>query len=141
MQARQHFPKYCPIKLNIRQKARPLNPTIENLLKKQIRKWAQQNVIQPSVSPWASPLVAVPKKSGEICFCVDYRALNNVTKKDAYPIPNINDNLSRLSGSRIFSAIDGAGAFHAVAIKPSDMEKTAFVANNKLWEFRYMPFG
>ena len=125
----------------IRQKARPLNPNIEIELKKQIAKWLKQKVIQPSNSPWASPLVAVPKKNGEIRFCVDYRALNNVTKKDAYPIPNIKDNLSRLSGSRIFSAVDGAGAFHAVPIKKDDREKTAFYANNQLWEFNYMPFG
>ena len=62
----------------------------------------------------------VPKKnSKEIRWAVDYRHLNAMTKKDAFPLPNIADNLSRLSGSRVFSALDGAGAFHAVPVTKS----------------------
>ena len=72
---------------------------------------------------------------------MDYRRLNAVTKKDAFPLPNIADNLSRLSGSRIFSALDGAGAFHAVPVRRADREKTAFSSPFGQYQFIKMPFG
>ena len=93
-------------------------------------------------SPWSFPLVPLPKKNGkEIRWAVDYRRLNTVTKKDAFPLPNIMDNLSRLSGSRVFSALDGAGAFHAVPVRHADREKTAFSSPFGQYQFVKMPFG
>ena len=100
-----------PIKI----KHRPLNPTMEGSLRKQIDKWLTQDVVEEADSPWSFPSVPVPKKnSDELRWAVDYLKLNAITKKDAYPLPNIVDNLSRLSSSKIFSTLDGAGAFHAV---------------------------
>ena len=126
-----------PIKL----RHRPINPVLEKNLRDQVTKWTEQGIVQPSTSPWSFPLVPVPKKNGKIRWAVDYRKLNSVTKKDSFPIPNVNDNLSRLSKSRIFSTIDGAGAFHAVPIRPEDREKTAFSTPFGLFEYLYMPFG
>ena len=72
---------------------------------------------------------------------MDYRHLNAVTKKDAFPLPNIADNLSRLSGSRVFSVLDGAGAFHAVPVQGPDRKKTAFSSPFSRYQFVKMPFG
>ena len=65
-----------------------------------------QDVIQPSNSPWTSPVVLVPKKDGSLRFCIDYCKVNSVTYKDAYPLPCINDTLDTLAGSKWFSTLD-----------------------------------
>ena len=131
-------PGATPIKI----RHRPLNPTMEGSLRKQIDRWLSQKVAEEADSPWSFPLVPVPKKnSAEVRWAVDYRKLNAVTKKDAFPLPNISDNLSRLSGSRVFSALDGAGAFHAVPLRRADREKTAFSTPFGQYQFIRMPFG
>ena len=115
---------------------------MEESLRQQIDRWLEQRVVEEADSPWSFPLVPVPKKnSKEVRWAVDYRKLNAVTKKDAFPLPNIADNLSRLSGSRVFSALDGAGAFHAVPVRRSDREKTAFSSPFGQYQFVRMPFG
>ena len=125
----------------IKCKSRPMNPVLEGHLKKQLDHWQEQDVIEPSESPWSFPPLAVPKKNGKIRFCIDYRRLNDVTLKDSFPLPNIEDNLSRLSKSKIFSGLDGAGAYHVVSIRPEDKEKTAFSTPWGLFQFKRMPFG
>ena len=115
---------------------------MEELLRQQIDRWLEQRVVEEADSPWSFPLVPVPKKNDkEICWAVDYRRLNVVTKKDAFPLPNIADNLSCLSGSRVFSALDGAGAFHAVPVRRAHREKTAFSSPFGQYQFVKMPFG
>jgi hypothetical protein len=126
-----------PVKCRIR----PINPAMEGDLRKQMDKWREEDVIEPSTSPWSFPLLAAPKKDGSVRWCVDFRRLNDVTLKDNYPIPNMEDNLARLSRSKIFSAIDGAGAYHVVAINPRDTHKTAFSTPWGLFQFKRMPFG
>ena len=86
---------------------------MEKNLKKQVDDWLEQGVIEPSQSPWSFPLVPVVKKNGKIRWAVDYRELNKVTKKDSFPLPHINDTLSRLKNSRVFSTLDRCGAFHS----------------------------
>lgn len=120
---------------------RPLNPHLEANLRKQLDEWLEQGVIEESNSPWSFQLVAVPKKNGKIRWCVDYRRLNDITIKDAYPLPHIEDNLSRLVRSKWFSGIDGSGAFHVVSLRPKDREKTAFATPWGSYHFRQMPFG
>ena len=125
----------------IKTKGRPINPVMEGNLREQLDTWMDQGVVQPSTSPWSFPLIAVPKKNGKTRWVVDYRKLNEITIKDSFPLPNIEDNLSRLSNSQIFSGIDGAGAFHVIPIRDQDREKTAFSTPWGLFEFSYMPFG
>jgi hypothetical protein len=125
----------------IKNRIRPLNPTLEANLRKQIDKWQAEGVIEPSMSPWNFGLVAAPKKSGTIRWCVDFRGLNQRSIVDSHPLPNIEDNLSRLSRSCVYSTLDGAGAYHVVPIKKQDREKTAFGTPWGSYQFRRLPFG
>ena len=97
--------------------------------------------MEPAQSPWNFPLVPVRKKNGKIRFCVDYRELNNVTIADSFPIPHVEDSLARLGKSRIFSVVDGSGAFHCIPIRKSDRNKTAFSAPFGQFRFKRLPFG
>lgn len=101
----------------------------------------RQGVIAPSSSPWASPVVLARKKDGSLRFCVDYRRLNAVTRKDAYALPRIDDTLDALSGSKWFSTLDLASGYWQVEVAPEDREKTAFCTQEGLFEFQMMPFG
>ena len=125
----------------VKMKGMPINPVMQENLKEQMDKWKEQGVIEKSKSPWSAGLIPVFKANGKIRWVVDYRALNEVTLKDAHPLPNMEDNLARLANSKVFSAIDGAGAFHAVTIRKQDREKTAFHTPWGLWQFKQMPFG
>ena len=82
------------------------SPSQRDEIDKQINDMLSQNVIQESVSPWSAPVVLVKKKDGSTRFCVDYRKLNEVTKKDSYPLPRIDDTLDALHGTQIFSTLD-----------------------------------
>ena len=101
----------------------------------------RQGSNRPSTSPWASPLVLVRKTYGKVRPCVDYRRVNTVTTKDAFPIPRVQDCLDALSGAAIFSTLDITSAYHQIPVKETDVPKTAFCSNNGLWEFVTMLFG
>ena len=98
-------------------------------------------MIQPSQSPWASGIVMVKKKSGELRFCCDFRPLNEVTIKDAYSLPRIDESLARLGNAKIYASIDLAWAFWQIPLRKADRHKTAFACELGLLEWRRMPFG
>mgnify|MGYP005949094595 CR=1 FL=1 len=99
------------------------------------------NVIQPSTSEWSSAPVLVRKKDGSVRWCIDYRQLNQKTVKDSYPLPNIEDCLSTLSGSIYFSTLDMESGYYQVEIDPADRKKTAFITRFGLFEHVRMGFG
>ena len=101
----------------------------------------QGGQIEPSDSPWASPVVLVTKKDGSTRFCVDYRRLNSLTVKDAYLLPRIDDSLRLLGNQQWFSTMDLASGYWQVAMSPVAKKKAAFVMNEGLFQFRVMPFG
>ena len=102
----------------------------------------ERGVIEPCESPWASPIVLAAKKDGTTRFCVDYRRLNEVTRKDAYPLPRIEDNLDALQGAEYYSTLDMLSGFWQVEMAPEDRDKTAFCpGGGGLYRFLAMPFG
>ena len=100
----------------------------------------KQGIARPSDSPWASPIVLVKKKDGSLRFCVDYRKLNEVTKRDAYPLPRIDDCFDCLGNSSWFCTLDLRSGYWQVPVAPVDIEKTAFVTHGGLYEYLVMPF-
>ena len=100
-----------------------------------------QDVIEPAHGPWSSPIVLVKKKDGSSRFCIDFRRLNSVTRKDAHPLPRIDDTLDALAGAQWFSTIDLASGYWQVEMEDRDREKTAFVTPFGLYQFKVMPFG
>ena len=98
-------------------------------------------VIEPSYSEWASPPVLVRKRDGGVRWCIDYRKLNTVTRKDVYPLPNIDECLDTLSGNTWFSKLDANSAYWQVKIREEDRKKTAFTTKYGLYEFARMGFG
>ena len=108
---------------------------------RQIQTMLDAGVIQPSVSPWVSPIVLVQKKDGTYRFCVDYWELNTVTKPNKFPLPRIDDLLDELENAKFFSTLDLTSGFWQVQVHPDSRAKTAFIAPQGLHEFRVMPFG
>ena len=98
-------------------------------------------MIAPATSPWGSPLVPVAKKDGTNQWAVDYRELNKFTLPDAYPTPCLSHIVEGLAGSRVFSSLDAAQAFHNVPIEEDSQDATAFVCMYGLFKFLRMPFG
>lgn len=116
----------------IRQSARRLPLAKREEADRIIRDMEKEGVIEPSSSPWASPVVLVRKKDGSTRFCVDYRQLNSVTKKDSYPLPRIDDTLDTLAESKIFSTLDLKSGYWQVELAPQDREKNSINCGYRL---------
>ncbi|KAK1645995.1 hypothetical protein QYE76_063800 [Lolium multiflorum] len=118
-----------------------MNPTELVELKKQLDDMLEKGLIQPSASPWRSPVLFVDKKDGATRLCTDYRKLNDVTIKNKYPLPKIEDLFDQLTGATVFSKIDLRTGYHQLKIRATDIPKTAFTTKYGLYEYNVMSFG
>ena len=100
-----------------------------------------QGIIRPSTSPWASPIILVPKKSGKLRFCVYYRAINAVTIKDSFPLPLIQDIFDQLQGANVFTTLDMQSVYWQSPVAATHIQKRAFVCHKGLFKFVHLPFG
>ena len=112
-------------------------------VEKQIQQMLDQGIIMESSSPWMAPAMFVPKKSGDIRICIDYRGLNKKSIKDAYPLPLPDEVQDRLSGCTLFSTLDLQSGYWQLPVHTTDQEKTAFCPGPGmgLFQFTRMPFG
>ena len=106
-------------------------------VEKQIQAMLEQDIIEESSSPWMAPAVFVPKKSGELRICIDYREFNKKTTKDAYPLPLPDEAQDQLSGSTVFSTLDLHGGYWQLPVNPSDQTKTAFFLGQGMGLFQF----
>ena len=136
---------------------RRLNPTIKEVVRKEVLKWLDTGVIYPiSDSAWVSPVQVVPKKGGTTVIrtenntllpsrtvtgwriCIDYRKMNKATRKDHFPLPFLDQMLDRLAGHEYYFFLDGYSGYNQIAIAPEDLEKTTFTCPYGTFTFRRM---
>ena len=125
----------------IRRKMYNLPFSSKEVVEKEIQVMLDLEIIEPSKSPYSSPVVLVRKKDGSCRFCIDFRGLNKITVFDAEPIPNVEDLFVRLAHSRFFTKIDLAKGYWQILVLPEDRPKTAFATHQGLFQFIRMPFG
>ena len=128
---------------NLPIKLRPYRTPLNNrkVIDNAIDEMLSAKIIERSKSPWSFPVVIVDKKDGTKRFCVDFRALNKITKTNSYPLPVIDDVLARLGHARYFTSLDLKSGYWQVLMDDSDKEKTAFACHRGLFQFNVMPFG
>jgi len=116
-------------------------PTELGELKLQLQDLLKKGFIKPSISPWGAPVLFVKKKDGSLRMCIDYRRLNQVTIKNKYPLPRIDELFDQLQGAEFFSKIDLRSGYYQLRVRDSDVPKTTFRTRYGHYEFLVMPFG
>ena len=125
----------------IYQRPRRFPEPIIQQLEQQCKELHLLDIIEPSNSPWSSPIVPVRKKDGTIRLCLDYRRLNSVTKPDRHPLPNLNDAIFGLHGVKYFTSLDLVRGYYQVPLDESSREYTAFSTNRQHYQFKRLCFG
>src|SRR5699024_2838832 len=123
------------------QRAYRVSPEKQLIVDAEINTMLELKAIRRSKSPFASPVVLVQKKQGDWRFCVDFRKLNQNTKPDAQPIPIIKDLLAEIKDSKFFISLDLRAGYWQIPMSPRDIQKTAFITPQGLYEYLVMPFG
>src|SRR6218665_1787640 len=125
----------------VRQPLRPLTLPHRVVVDEQLDSMLKAGTIEPAVSEWAANVVLARKKDGTLRFCIDYRQLNERTRKDSNPLPRIDECLDALAGGGWFRTLDLRSGYHQVAMDPRDADKTAFVTRRGIYRWKVMPFG
>lgn len=124
-----------------KERTRRVSPADFEDLRNHLLDLLASEIIEESNSPYASPVVLVRKKNGDLRMVVDYRKLNKLTKRDAYPLPRIEETFTLLSGSKWFSVLDLKSGYYQLEVEESDRPKTAFTTPFGNWQFRRLPQG
>ncbi|XP_026116332.1 uncharacterized protein LOC113094960 [Carassius auratus] len=125
----------------IRQRPYRIPEARRQAIEEEVARMHQLGIIEPSRSPWSSPIVMVPKKDGTLRFCNDFRRLNEISSFDGYPMPRVDELLVRLGGARYISTLDLTKGYWQVPLTPDSKEKTAFSTPGGHWHYRVLPFG
>ena len=141
---RPDMPEICPIIPGSKIPNKPLyrySPVQQLEIENQVQKMLAQNLIEPSTSPYGAPVLLVKKPDGSWRFCVDYRALNNITVKNGHALPRIDDLLDKIQGAQYFSSMDLLQGFYQLPLIDSDKPKTAFKTSFGHYQFRVVSMG
>ena len=125
----------------IRSRPYPLPHALRDTVQDEVKSMLEMQVIEPSESPYASPVVLVKKKDGTNRFCVDFRKLNRITIFDAEPMPNADDIFACLASDVVFTKLDLTKGYWQIPLKDDIKENTAFATPDGLYQFRVMPFS
>lgn len=126
----------------IKQRHYPRNPAMQTVINQEVKDMLNDDVIEPSNSPWSSPIVMIKKSTGKFRFCIDMRKVNEASVKDAYPLPRINAILEKLRHAKYISTLDLYRGYWQVPLSPGSRPITAFtVPGLGLFQFKVMPFG
>jgi len=125
----------------VREALRRQPPLYQKVIREQTDEMLTAGIITPACSEWSSNVVLVKKQDGSFRFCVDYRRVNDVTKKDSFPLPRIDQCLDALAGSKWFSSFDLVQGFFQIGMEPSSSDKTTFITRDGSFKFCVMPFG
>nr|XP_012235715.1 PREDICTED: uncharacterized protein LOC105679947 [Linepithema humile] len=126
----------------IKQRCYVVSPRVQEAIREEVDKMLAAGVIEPSYSEWSNPIVMVKKPTGKYRFCLDFRKVNSISKKDAYPLPNMNGILDKLRSASYISTIDLSQAYFQIPLARESREITAFSVPGKgLYHFTRMPYG
>ena len=127
--------------LPVSHKPRRVPVAWEKDMDQQVSEMLANDIIRPSSSPWNAPVILVKKKDNSTRFVCDFRGVNDVTKRDTYPLPHIKDVIDKMAGARYWTTLDAASAYWSIPLAESDKEKTAFSVPHGKYEFNVTPYG
>ena len=125
----------------IYQRARRFSPPVNDAIEEQCKELHNLDIIEPSISPWSSPVVPVIKPDKSLRLCVDYRKLNKVTVPDRFPMPNLTDSVFSLQGIKYFTSLDLVRGYYQLPLAEESKEYTAFSTAQGHWQFKRLSFG
>ena len=137
----EHRIRLKPGAVPVRQHPYMAGPLAREREKAAVERMRSMGVIEPSTGEWASPVVMMPKPDGSVRFCIDYRKLNLMTVKDAYPIPRMDECIDSLGDARVFSTLDCNAGYWQIPVAEEDKHLTAFTCHSGAWQCVRLPFG
>jgi len=141
IKATGHHIELTPGAKPVRVPPRRARPKAREAETAEVERQLAADVIEPTFSEWSFLVVLVPKKNGTLRFCVDYRLLNAVSKRDSYPLPRMDECIDSLREAKVFSTLDCNASYWQVLIADGDRKKTAFVCHKGAYHYKRMPFG